>query len=333
MQSAATVKRFARNLSLTTLAITATLSIAMPSAHAQATWPTKPIRVVVPFAPGSFTDTAARTVGAELSAQLGQTVVVENKGGAGSTLGTDIVAKAPADGYTFLVTDNSFAVSAALYKKLPYNPKEVIQVSLLADGPAVLVARPTLGTKTLKETIDFARANPGKLTFGSGGQGSSAHLAMEAFLMQNKAQLVHVPFKGIAAAMVDVAAGRVDIAIGSAGSTSAYVKDNRLLGLAVSGDARHPAMPNVPTFAEAGFPSYKMMYWFGMMAPAGTPPAIVDRMQKEIAKAVATPKVVSVFSAAGVRPIATTSAVFTKMVQSEITLWSEVIARANIKVD
>ena len=333
MQSAHAFKRLVCNLSLTALTAAATLSVTMHSAHAQAAWPTKPIRVVVPFAPGSFTDTAARTVGAELSAQLGQTVIVENKGGAGSTLGTDTVAKAPADGYTFLVTDNSFAVSAALYKKLPYNPKEIIQVSLLADGPAVLVARPTLDTKTLKETIDFARANPGKLNFGSGGQGSSAHLAMEAFLMQNKAQLVHIPFKGIAAAMVDVAAGRVDIAIGSAGSTSAYIKDNRLLGLAVSGDARHPAMPNVPTFAEAGFPGYKMMYWFGMMAPAGTPPAIVERMQKEIAKAVATPKVVSVFTGAGVRPIATTSAVFTKMVQGEITLWSEVIARANITVE
>ncbi len=333
MKPALVVKRFARILSLTTLATAATFSVWTQQAHAQAAWPNKPIRVVVPFAPGSFTDTAARTVGAELSAQLGQTVVVENKGGAGSTLGTDVVAKAPADGYTFLVTDNSFAVSAALYKKLPYNPKEIIQVSLLADGPAVLVARPTLATKTLKETIDFARANPGKLNFGSGGQGSSAHLAMEAFLMQNKAQLVHVPFKGIAAAMVDVAAGRVDIAIGSAGSTSAYIKDNRLLGLAVSGETRHPAMPNVPTFAEAGFPGYNMMYWFGMMAPAGTPPAIVERMQKEIAKAVATPKVISVFSAAGVRPIATTSAVFTKMVQSEITLWSEVITRANITAE
>jgi tripartite-type tricarboxylate transporter receptor subunit TctC len=314
-------------------AISLTLSGAFSASHAQATWPTKSIRVVVPFAPGSFTDTAARTVGAELSKQLGQTVVVENKGGAGSTLGTDIVAKSAPDGYTFLVTDNSFAVSAALYAKLPYQPKEIAQVSLLAEGPAVLVGRPTLPTQTLKETIAFAQANPGKLTFGSGGQGSSAHLAMEAFLMQNNAQLVHVPFKGIAAAMVDVAAGRLDIAIGSAGSTSAHIKNNRLLGLAVSGEKRHPNMPNVPTFAEAGFPGYKMMYWFGMMAPAGTPAPVMARMQKEISIAVASPKVQSVFNTAGVMPVSTTSAVFTELVQSEIKLWKDVIVRAKIKVE
>jgi tripartite-type tricarboxylate transporter receptor subunit TctC len=298
-----------------------------------AAWPNKPIRVVVPFAPGSFTDTAARTVGAELTTLLGQTVVVENKGGAGSTLGTDIVAKAAPDGYTFLVTDNSFAVSAALYDKLPYQPKEVMQVSLLADAPAVLVGRPDLATKTLKETVEFARANPGKLTFGSGGQGSSAQLAMEAFLLQNKVEMVHVPFKGIAAAMVDVAAGRVDIAIGSVGSTSGYIKDNRLLGLAVSGDTRQAIFPEVPTFAEAGYPAYKMMYWFGMMAPAGTPTAIIDRMQKEVAKAVTAAKVKEVFGGAGVRATSTTPAAFTELVQSETALWADVIKQAKIKAE
>ena len=322
---------------LAMLVASSLLIMSAMTSHAQTptntAWPSKSIRVVVPFAPGSFTDTAARTVGAELSKQLGQTIVVENKGGAGSTLGTDTVAKSAPDGYTFLVTDNSFAVSAALYQKLPYQPKEIAQISLLADGPAVLVARPTLETKTLKDTIAFARANPGKLNFGSGGQGSSAHLAMEAFLMQNNAALVHIPFKGIAAAMIDVAAGRVDIAIGSAGSTSAYIKDNRLLGLAVSGDQRHPKMPQVPTFAEAGFPGYKMMYWFGMMAPAGVPTPILARMQKEIAIAVASPKVRSVFEAAGVRAISTTSAQFTERVQDEIVLWKDVIARAKITVE
>jgi tripartite-type tricarboxylate transporter receptor subunit TctC len=296
-------------------------------------WPTKPIRIVVPFGAGSFTDIAARTVGAELSTKLGQPIIVETKGGAGSTLGTDLVAKAAPDGYTFLVTDNSFAVSSALYEKLPYSPKDLVQVSLLADAPAVLVGRPGLTAKTLKEVVELARSTPGGLTFGSGGQGSSAQLAMEAFLLQNKLQLVHVPFKGIAPALMEVAADRVDIAISSVGTASAYIKDNRLLGLAVSSEKRHPNMPNVPTFTEAGFSSYKMMYWFGMMAPAGTPPAIIDRMQKEIVKAVATPKVVEVFAATGVRAISTSPATFTKMVQSETTLWSEVITRAKIKQD
>ncbi len=301
------------------------------SSPATPAWPTKPIRIVVPFGAGSFTDIAARTVGAELSAKLGQPIIVETKGGAGSTLGTDLVAKAAPDGYTFLVTDNSFAVSAALYEKLPYSPKDIMQVSLLADAPAVLVGRPGLPVKTLKEVVELARSQPGKLTFGSGGQGSSAQLAMEAFLLQNKIELVHVPFKGIAPALMEVAADRVDIAISSVGTASAYLKDNRLLGLAVSSEKRHPNIPNVPTFTEAGFSSYKMMYWFGMMAPAGTPPAVIERMQKEIVKAVATQKVIDVFAATGVRAIATSPATFTKMVQSETTLWSEVITRAKIK--
>jgi tripartite-type tricarboxylate transporter receptor subunit TctC len=298
---------------------------------ATSAWPTKPIRIVVPFGAGSFTDIAARTVGAELSAKLGQPIIVEAKGGAGSTLGTDLVAKAAPDGYTFLVTDNSFAVSSALYERLPYSPKDLVQVSLLADAPAVLVGRPGLAAKTLQEAVELARSKPGTLTFGSGGQGSSAQLAMEAFLLQNKLQLVHIPFKGIAPALMEVAADRVDIAISSVGTASAYIKDGRLLGLAVSSEKRHPNMPNVPTFTEAGFSSYKMMYWFGMMAPAGTPTAILERMQKEIVKAVATPKVIEVFAATGVRAIATSPATFTKMVQSETTLWSEVITRAKIK--
>ncbi len=314
-----------------------TVLTALPAATAFAQtptpdgWPNKPIRVVVPFAPGSFTDTAARTVGAELSAALGQPIVVENKGGAGSTLGTDIVAKSAPDGYTFLVTDNSFAVSAALYDKLPYQPKDIVQVSLLADAPAVLVGRPNLPTKTLKETIESARAHPNQMTFGSGGQGSSAQLAMEAFLLQNNVEMVHISFKGIAAAVIEVAADRVDIAIGSIGSTSGFIKDGRLLGLAVSGDTRQDIFPNVPTFAEAGYPQYQMMYWFGMMAPAGTPPAIVARMQQAVAKAVTSPKVTAVFSAAGVRAVADSSAEFSKLVQNETAQWADVIQRAKIK--
>ncbi len=300
-------------------------------AQAQSQWPTKVIRLVVPFAAGSFTDTAARLVGTELSAQLGQTVIVENKGGAGSTLGTDYVAKATPDGYTFLLTDNSFAVSSALYEKLPYAPKDLVQVSLVADSPAVLVARPNLPTKTLKDTMRVAHIEPSKLTFGSGGQGSSAHLAMEGFLMQNNSQMVHIPFKGIAAAVVDVTADRVDLAIGSVGSTSNYIRDGRLLGLAVTGDTRQPLFPNVPTFAEAGFPNYKMKYWFGVMAPAGTSQAILDKMQKEIAKAVNAPRLREIFNNSGVRPLSTSSAAFTSLVKDETASWLEIIKRADIK--
>ena len=295
-------------------------------------WPTKPIRIIVPFGAGSFTDVAARSIGAELTAQLGQPVVVEDKGGAGSTLGTDLVAKAAPDGYTFLVTDNSFAVSSALYDKLPYNPaKDIVQVSVIAEAPAVLVGRLNLPVKTLKALVALAAQEPGKLNFGSGGQGSSAHLAMEAFLLQNQLQLTHVPFKGIAPAINDVAADRLDIAISSIGSTSAFLKDKRLIGLAISSETRHPDLPDVPTFAQAGFPNYSMTYWFGMMAPANTPADILTRMQAAVAKTVTSPKVIEVFKSAGVTATSSTSQQFAARVTKETALWRKVIQEAKIK--
>jgi len=297
-------------------------------------WPQKSIRVIVPFAPGSFTDTAARVVGSEIAKRTSQTVFIENKGGAGSTLGTDTVAKANPDGYTFLVTDNSLAVSAALYDKLPYQPqKDIVQVSLLADSPAILIGRLNLPQKRLKEIVQYAQQHPNHFTFGSGGIGSSAHMAMEGFLNQNKIMMTHIPFKGIAGAVIDVAAERIDLAIGSIGSTGAYIKDGRLIGIAISSPNRHPQFPNLPTFAESGFPNYQMMYWFGMMAPAGTPIAIIEAMQQEISFAINTTKVQEVFSGAGVRPVATTPANFSKQIKDEIMVWQEVIKRADIKVN
>lgn len=316
------------------LSVALIASATCAAASAQSDWPNKPIRIVVPFAPGSFTDTAARVVGSELSKQLKQPVVVENHGGAGSTIGTEIVANAKPDGYTFLLTDNSFAVSAALYQKLPYKPfKDFAQVSLVAEAPAVLVARTNLPTKTLKATLDEARAHPDTLTFGSGGTGSSAHLAMELLLLQAHVKARHIPYKGVAASITDIVAQRIDIGIGSVGSTAQYIVNGRLMGLALSGSKRHPMFPQVPTFAEAGFPDYQMMYRFGVMAPAKTPPAIIDRMQKEIAHALETPQVNKVFSAAGVQPTSSSSSDYAKEVRDESAMWKDVIHRANIKME
>ena len=207
------------------------------------------IRFVVPFAAGSFTDTAARVVGAEITKHTGQSVIIENKGGAGSTLGTDTVAKAQPDGYTFLVTDNSFAVSTALYDKLPYNPqKDLSPVSLLAEAPAVLVARLNLPQKNLKDIVQTAKINNNAYSYGSGGIGSSAHLAMESFLSQNNIKMTHIPFKGIASAILDVVADRVDLAIGSVGSTAPFIRDGKLIGIAVSGNPvsyTHLTLPTI----------------------------------------------------------------------------------------
>ena len=263
------------------------------NSHSQNTnWPNKVIRFVVPFAAGSFTDTAARVVGAEITKHTGQSVIIENKGGAGSTLGTDTVAKAQPDGYTFLVTDNSFAVSTALYDKLPYNPqKDLSPVSLLAEAPAVLVARLNLPQKNLKDIVQTAKINNNAYSYGSGGIGSSAHLAMESFLSQNNIKMTHIPFKGIASAILDVVADRVDLAIGSVGSTAPFIRDGKLIGIAVSGNQRNPLFQQVPTFAQAGFPNYKMMYWFGVLAPSGTSNEIIEKMHQEIVYAIQTPQV------------------------------------------
>jgi len=299
---------------------------------AQAPWPARPVKIIVPFAPGSFTDTAARAVAVELGNQLGQPFVIENRGGAGSTIGTDAVAKAAPDGYTFLLTDNSFAVSAALYKSLPYHPSsDIAQVALVADAPAVLAARNGLKTRTLRDTVEFARKNPGTLNFGSGGQGSSAHLAMEAFLLQNGLKMVHVPFKGVAEAMTEIAADRIDVGIGSVGSTVQHINGKRLFALAVSGKQRNPMLPDVPTFAEAGYPEYGMMYWFGVMAPAAVPAAIVERMNQEVGKAVKTDRVAKTFAAAGVTTVVAPAAAFRQRVADEISTWKDVIARAHIE--
>ncbi len=297
-------------------------------------WPNKVIKFVVPFAPGSFTDTAARVIGAEITKHTGQTVIIDNKGGAGSTLGTDAVAKASPDGYTFLLTDNSFAVSTALYDKLPYQPlKDIAPVSLVADAPAVLVGRLNITQKNLKDIVQYARTNNNAYTFGSGGIGSSAHLAMEAFLSQNNIKMTHIPFKGIASAIVDVVADRVDLAIGSVGSTAPFIKDGKLLGIAVSGNQRHPLFPQVPTFAQAGFPNYKMMYWFGVMAPSGTPNDIIEKMHQEIIRAIQTPQVIEVFKNAGVNPTSTSPAEFTKLIKDESSMWAEIIKKSDIKAN
>lgn len=321
--------RFTWKLIFSSLAL-----IVMQSALAQGAWPNKPIRIIVPFAAGSFTETAARTIGAELSQQWGQPVIVETKGGAGSTVGTDMVAKAAPDGYTLLVTDNSFAVSAALYDKLPYDPdKDIIKISTVAEAPAVLMVKADAPYKTLKELVDQAHKSPKLLTYGSGGQGSSAHLATELFFIQTSSELTHVPYRGVAAALLDLMAGRIDVGLSSAGSAAQHIKGGKLRGLAVVGKERHPLIPEVPTFTEAGYGNYEMVYWFGLMAPAGLPPAVLARIQQSVARAVEQPKVIEVFAATGARAVSRSSADFSKKVQDESRIWKSVVIKSAIKVE
>jgi len=302
-------------------------------AFGQANWPNQVIRIVVPFAPGSFTDVSARLVAQELTEQLGQSVIVENRPGAGGNAGTVAVVRATPDGYTLLLTDTSLSIAPGLYSNLPYDPvKDLQQISRIANSPSILLVRPGLGPKTLAELVELGRQKPGQITFGSGGQGSSAHLAMELLLNVAGIKALHVPFRGVAAAIADVIAGRVDMTIASLASGVAHVSAGTLLGLGVSGDKRSELLPQVPTFAEAGQPRYNMSYWWGIAAPADTPRPIVDRLHREIVKACGQPRLREAFLKSAALAVTSTPEDMTKFVAEEVGVWRDIVKTANVTV-
>jgi tripartite-type tricarboxylate transporter receptor subunit TctC len=277
---------------------------------------------------------SARLLGQELTEQLGQQVVVENRGGAGGTLGATAAARSAPDGLTLLLTDNSLAMSVGLYPALPYDPlTDLVQVSRIADSPSILLVRPGLGPRDVQALVALAKARPGALSFGSGGQGSSAHLAMELLLNVTDTQMLHIPFRGVAAAIAEVIAGRVDMAIASLASGVAHVRAGTLLGLGVTGDARAAALPGVPTFIEAGVPRYDMTYWWGLAAPKGTPPEIIARLNAEVGTALRKPRLVEAFAAQGATPVHSTPEAMAAHLAREVTLWRAVIARAGVKAE
>jgi tripartite-type tricarboxylate transporter receptor subunit TctC len=302
-------------------------------AFGQAGWPDRVIRIVVPFVPGSFTDISARLVANELTEQLGQTVIVENRGGAGGTAGALVVVRAAPDGYTLLLTDNSLSISPGLYPNLPYDPvRDLVQISRIADSPSMLMVRPGLGPRTLAELIALGKQKPGGLTFGSGGPGSSAHLAMELLLNIVGVQALHVPFRGVAAAVAEVVAGRVDMVIGSIAVGLAHVQAGTLVALGVSGDQRSSILPDVPTFAQAGEPRYGTTYWWGIAAPVGTPEPILDRLHREIVLACQKPRLRSAFDQQAAIAVTSTPEEMTQHLKREIALWHDVIVRAKVTV-
>ena len=306
--------------------------IARP-ALAQSGWPDRAIRIVVPFAAGSFTDIAARLLATELTEQLGQPVVVENRGGAGSTAGTQAVARAEPDGYTLVLSDISLSISPAIYPKLPYDPlRDLAFISRIADSPALLIVRPGLGVRTLAELIALGKQKPGELTFGSGGPGSSAHMAMELFLDTAGIKALHVPFRGIAAAINEMVGGRVDMAIGSLASGLAQVQAGTLLGLGITGAARNPLLPDVPTFADAGLPKFNVPYWFALAAPAGTPAPVIERLNREVVRACAQPRLRDAFARQAAVAVTSTPAEMTEHLAREIAVWRDIVTRANISI-
>jgi tripartite-type tricarboxylate transporter receptor subunit TctC len=316
-----------------TFVLGAGLAPLVTTAHAQTNWPQQVVRIVVPFAPGSFTDISARLLAQELTEQIGQPVIVENRGGAGGTAGTTMVVRASPDGYTLLLTDTSLSISPGLYPNLPYDPvKDLAQISRIATSPSILLVRPGLGPRTLGDLVALAKQKPGQITFGSGGPGSSAHLAMELLLNVTGTKALHVPFRGVAAAIAEVIAGRVDMAIASLASGVAHVKSGALLGLAVSGDKRSTLLPDVPTFIEAGVPRYDMSYWWGIAAPANTPPAIIERLNREVVKACAQPRLQSAFMKQAAVAATSTPQEMTRHLEREVAVWRNIIKTANVTI-
>jgi tripartite-type tricarboxylate transporter receptor subunit TctC len=316
------------------IAVLWVIALAAAGAQAQPVWPGKLIRIVVPFAAGSFTDIAARSLAVELTAQLGQQVVVENRVGAGGTLGTEVVAKAPGDGYTLLLSDNSFAMAPGLYQKLSYDPgKDFIQITQIAESPSLLVARLGLPARNLKALVDLARAKPGELTFGSGGVGSSAHLAAELLMSVARIKMTHVPFKGVVLSVAEVVGERIDMSIASLASGMTMVTAGKVQGFGVSGRERSTVLPMVPTFAEAGFAGYDMSYWWGIAAPAGTPPQVVSKLNQEIARAAEKARVKESFEKQGARAVTSSVAEWSRRVDDETKVWRSVIVKAGVRLE
>jgi len=304
----------------------AAIALAAHAAAAAAAWPDKPVTLVVPYPPGGPTDIVARSVAQGLGDELGQTVIVDNRSGAGGNIGADLVAKSAPDGYTLLLATTAHAINMSLFKNLDYDTrKSFAPISLLTKGPLVIVTRPDLPAKNVGELIALAKASPGKLTFASSGNGQSTHLSAELFNTMAGTRMVHVPYRGSAPAMTDVMGGQADIMFNTMLSSMPYVKDGKLRALAVTSAARSPAAPDVPTVAESGLDGYEATAWNGLMAPAGTPEAVVQKLSAALRKVLDRPDLQKQFAQQGFDADWMTPAEYGQFLDNEIRKWAEVV--------
>jgi tripartite-type tricarboxylate transporter receptor subunit TctC len=311
------------------------IATATPAALAAEPFPNKPVRIVVPFTPGGSTDILARAIGQKLGEAWGQPVVVENKPGAGGNVGVELVAKAPPDGHTIVMGHvGTFAANPALYKSLPYDPvKDFAPITLVALVPNVLVVGPSVKARSLSELVAYAKANPGKLDYGSGGNGSAAHLATEYFKLRTGVDLQHVPYKGTGPAVTDLLGGQIGVMITGALPLMQHIKSGKLRALAVASPKRLAILPDVPTIAESGYPGFAAVQWYGLFAPAATPPDVVATIYRDAVKALKDPSVAERLASEGAEPVGDTPAEFAAFVKSEIALWGKVIRESGAKVD
>lgn len=320
--------------SICTLPFALALALAASGAHAQAAWPDKPVRLIVPYSPSGTTDYAARQIAQKLTEQTGKSFYVENKVGASGTIGSDLVAKAAPDGSTFLINDTTYAMLPHLFKKLPWDHATgLVPVTRIVDTPLVVVVGANSPYKTMQDLIDAAKKNPEKLTFGSGGVGSSTHLGGELLKQHGKIALTHVPYKGAGEAMLGVISGQVDLVVTAAPTAIPQVKGGKGRALLVTSPQRLAALPDAPTSAQSGMKDFTATNWFGIAAPKGTPQAIIDRMQAEVKKAVESPDLAKRFADQGADVGAMAPADFQKYVRSQTEDWGKVIKAAGVQAE
>lgn len=300
---------------------------------AQEVYPTKAIRFIVPFAPGGGTDLVARIVAHRLNESLGQSVIVDNRPGAGSTIGTAIAVKAPADGYTMLLSSISLAFNASLYKSLPFDPmRDLAPVTLVAVQPNMLVTNPQLPVKSVGELVALARKKPASIRFASGGNGSGPHLATELLEMSAGIDLTHIPYKGTGPALTDLLAGQIDMMIAVMASALPHVKAGKLRALAVTAENRSKVAPDIPTIAESGIRNYAFETWYGIQVPRGTPSQVVGILNTKVAEVLARPDVRARFSAAGLDVLTSSPEEFAAFINAEIRKWAKVVEASGARI-
>jgi tripartite-type tricarboxylate transporter receptor subunit TctC len=297
-------------------------------------YPNRPIKIIVPFSPGGAVDGPTRAVAQELSKRLKQQVIIDNKPGAGATIGSEMVAKAAPDGYTLLLASQTNAISAALYSKLSFNPiDDFVGISLLGREPGVLVVHPSLPVKSVAELVAYAKERPGQLNYASSGNGSGQHLFMALFASMAGINIVHVPYRGSGQATTDLLGGTVPMAMPGTAGMVGHIKAGKLRPLATSGVTRSPQLPEVPTLAESGLAGYSAYVWMGLLAPKGTPAAIIERLNRELKASLAAPEVKGFFNEAGVEIVGSTPAEFDAYFREERDRWARSVKESGAKID